>query len=343
MKKTLIFLNVVLLLLSLFQSNHDQEEEHVDDPSQAIKEVEVVEIIAPPVIQKKEADENTLLSKELRETLGENQIVNLDKPIPIPQKWLNDIQRFKNQTLPDTLGKFLEEFDCAKLTGTDFDYVDVNLDEDVDQEKILFFYFDCSMASSGITLWLNQNQNNWVIETIASHMSRKSLDEMKPEFIPEGQMVVCKSGYWGSGAGGGINHFYKKINGKWHEVLSHINSSFLSFPVISHTFDAYYQIMSEEEIAITFKFNYFQQRFDPEEIINILVDRKKTVNLNWDADQNEFVTANPLEKALLMDLDAREFPELYKNELKQMSQYGTPKQQEVLSQFDFSGDRIKLN
>ena len=298
----------------------------------------VNDTISQELIQQAETTQSSILNEAQSKILSEKSLLNLEQPVPLPKKWLQNAASFKNDTLPDSLAEFFGEFLCEYPVC--YHIQSANLDEDEEQEKILFLYYGCGVAAFGLTFFLDQAQEQTLITAISRHVSRSSFDEMKPEHTSIGQMIICKSGGWGSGYHDLMNYYYKFIEGNWEEILRHQTYSFWAFPMVTFVNKTTSTIHSEKHLSITFTYNYFQQRFEPDEIIYLLKNKKNTVHLYWNEAEKRFKANLPKEEALLTATDAHTFPSFYIKELRHINQYGTTKQKEVLKQYNLSGESI---
>jgi hypothetical protein len=262
-----------------------------------------------------------------------NNELNLSKPILIDSNWLIKAQKYKNDTLPEELAHYFSRLFCDNNKKIQYTNLTANLDEDADNEQVLFFFTRCETAMMHRTLILDKKQNQWFIVASISSSSRGDFQEMKPEIVEKEKILVCKSSYWGFALGGTNFHFYKYLNSKYQSVLG--------LPVSSYKQTLHNRLFCSVKGDYTFKnsslikINYYVDIGSLEnEKNNVFKNREINLDLIWNAQTQKFeVNNSKLDITLETFAFFTNFETLFKNELTYLSQYGTPAQKEALKYY----------
>ena len=291
--------------------------------AQAIPEIEIL-----PAAQQKH-----VINDSIKKHLSENNIVNLD--IPVSETWINDLLTYQKDTLPDSLVEFLKPIYEERYGTTYFDFQRLNLDDDTDAELLLFFYVNHFYKQRAIICLLDTVAQSWKLNTIIDQVSRDADDEMMPVFISDVGILACKSHTWGSGGGGYLKHFYKKVRDKWYNVLDFQEDTYSGNPVPEVRTKAYYSILSPNSLNLTFVFNYYQEN----RISNIylLKDKRLSLDLKWNEEEKKYLPDDRELVDSFTDYFGVSFLKFYRDELNFLKKQGTDQQKEILngSHFQF--------
>jgi hypothetical protein len=262
-----------------------------------------------------------------------NNELNLSKPILINNNWLVKAQEYKNDTLPNELAHYFSRLFCDNNKKIQYTYLTTNLDEDTDNEQVLFFYNWCGVAILHRTLILDKKQNQWFIVASISSFGRGDFQEMKPEIVEKEKIIVCKSSWWGSGLGGTNFHFYKYLNSKYQLALD--------LPISSYNQSLRNRLFCEVNGNYAFKnsslikINYSIDIGSLENEKNyVFKNREINLDLKWNTQTLKFETNNAK-----LDIKSEafgffaNFEDLFKNELTYLCQYGSAIQKEALKYY----------
>jgi hypothetical protein len=283
-------------------------------------------------------DNLTTAAKVIRKRTVEN-ITCYEEEIIVPKKWLKPIPVHKKDNLPDSLAIFLTPFlqeysDDMKIPSIDFmDIIDGNLDEDIENEKVLFIKYFSGIAEVCYTLVLDYVYEEWLLTTSIIYISRYSQE--LPEINSNYKILVCKSGTYEAGHNGNYCHFYKKIRNCWKNILNLSRSEFFG-GFAGYTLESKYQFVSNDQINITFYYSYFYMSGNTKtdgsfETIDIIKNKKTDIVAIWNEKNQVFEAANP-KQAKLMKGYATDFHD--STEISYLKKYGSPEQKKGIEEIE---------
>lgn len=289
--------------------------------------VKKAELISEPIFTKIIPKGDTIL-------LNSNQLnteywATSDTKVEFSTAWLEKALAYKGDTLPSSLAEYLLPIYTSPCMQEQL-YFDIsyhNIDDDKEEECILFFFHNCLTANEARTIILDQENNQWHIVQIIRGMARKPLESMRTTFDEKNKIIVCKDGFWGTN-GNGLHHkLYKKVEGKYKEIAHIVNYEqsfwymgglFSGLSGYSHT---QYSFANSKNIQITRSYT-----LNDYENVMLLKDVPTEEILYWDNAKQQFNSPT-------FDEQLNTTETVLKKELQKVLKNGTPQQKKALENF----------
>ena len=281
----------------------------------------------------------------LGKTQTTDEVTDFVDDVTVSDKWLEAVAKFKHDSLPDYYTSYLrpllvkrDELSRQLPSIYLLEVKEGNLDEDEENEKILFFKYPAGIADACHTLVLKHRNTKWVLRASVLNFSRYSFDEVLPDVFSKYKVLVCKSGDWGSCHNGNYFHFYKIIQGKLKSVLDVTKVSFFCQYQFAYSVDGEYRFLSAEKIGVNYKYSFFQMTNESEKdgstkSIDILKNRATNISFVWNKNSEKFEVLNKSQQALVNGLLPFTLHDTYTAELLYLKEHGTDLQKNALKEY----------
>lgn len=254
---------------------------------------------------------------------------NSDKKIEFSKAWLEKALVYKGDTLPDSLVTYLRPIfpNYYSYPHLQYHYFDWNLDEDVENEKVLFLFNPHWIDHYTATIILENERGKWYVKAIMYGQSSYSLQDMMPQIKEDSKILTLKKGGRGTGQSVLEHYFYKKIDGQYREIgkikkyryfLVALGGKFSS---LTNHDSVSYHFINSEQIQIN---RYFSLFLDDKNYI--IKHRLKVENMKWDRQQEKFIE-------LETEQEDTVFYDNVEKEVLHMAYHGTPEQQKHLDYY----------
>lgn len=246
--------------------------------------------------------------------------------------WVEKALAYRKDTLPTSLTKYLSpifKMPCMQ-EKLYFDSWTWNLDDDVEEERLLFFFNSCWVSNDVLIIVLEKEENGWQVGTAFRGLSRYSLQEMMPTFDAERKVLFLRNGVWGSAMDWLDIRLLKKIGSRYKGIgkIEQAKSFFAtnpSFAGVTIRSRADYQFTDATHIKVTHYFSIMKDMAQKPDFM-LIKDRPLEEILEWSKEKKQFIS-------LLTPEQRNVFMDSLEKELANLAQNGTPEQREHLAFF----------
>lgn len=238
----------------------------------------------------------------------------------IPNEWIREAKKYHTKKLPPILFNFLvEQYTLLKerLNYNHFELIETNLDNDDENEIILFVRYEAFYDSYAMVL--NKENDNYFLTSVAN---MHTWGKVARNPIIKGRMLILSDETHGTAQGGYYLSFYKYENQILKKCLE----------IIDENFQGIFPLGVDEVIKSEY---YLQDSLVRVDYTYEIMDVKKwvhTIKYFWNDQKQEYVIQMPDSLNLLYQSGWYvSFLSYHESELKRLSKYGTKKQKDMLS------------
>jgi hypothetical protein len=260
---------------------------------------------------------------------------NFTHPAKIDARWIKEIEAREEKHL--SFGELPSVLNPDKDTnGCGYTIQDVNIDNDVELEKVITLYY----IEEGLIMavFLDSSKGEWVCKYRIEFSSQR-LSEPELTIIDRGYKILAYEYEANTGTSyyNTNTQLYKIIDNKIYGIIE-----FVSTECTYYKFDNIWEELSSEVVFInddTLRIDYTYNLFTFKDVndkrvpdVYILKDKKESVYFKWEKSKREFIQYYSTNKQLERKNEVFEyyylvdFTEMYKSEIENIRMHGSAKQ-----------------